>query len=471
MKKSGYHTTFHIYLIFLLSLLGAIAVAAGLFFMSITIQKPDGTGVRSDWPKEVATQLEEGLTFDQGEPLLREELVNFLQDNEIGLQILDESGHQIFEYRKPEGTSSFYSAAEVLQFSQSGRVDREGVTVSTLSGTVSHGDREYVYLLYFPLNVRQVTMYLSGERFDGGKQILLAVVAALVLLILAAGGVYGFWITRQMDKIGTSVREIAERSYQTSPVQGVFGALYDCLNALNEEIRQGDRLQEHTDTMRREWIANITHDLKTPLSPIKGYAEMLEEGGVHEGESQRYGGIMRKNADYMEALIEDLMLTYQLESHVVSVHYREDDLVRFLRELAIHILNTPEYENRTIHFESDVESFLYSFDRTLLERALRNLIVNAFVHGEEDTEVWLRISGSDGRPQIEVEDNGRGMTQKETERIFDRYYRGTDTGQKPEGTGLGLAIVEGIVKLHGGKITVESLPGAWTVFHISLHKN
>ena len=138
----------------------------------------------------------------------------------------------------------------------------------------------------------------------------------------------------------------------------------------------------------------------------------------------------------------------------------------FLRELAIDILNTPEYEERTIHFETEEADFLYSFDQTLLTRAFRNLIINAFVHGEADSEVTLRVSASNTALNISVADNGKGIELEAAEHLFDRYYRGTSTQQRSEGSGLGLAIAKSIIELHGGTISVSSAPNRGTVFCI-----
>ncbi len=119
------------------------------------------------------------------------------------------------------------------------------------------------------------------------------------------------------------------------------------------------------------------------------------------------------------------------------VKREKQNLIRFLKELAIDILNTPEYENRIIHFETAADVVSFTFDQTLFTRAFRNLIINAFVHGNENTEITLRVLVSDFVLKIDLSDNGRGMRPEITEHLFDRYYRGTDTRQKPEGSGLG----------------------------------
>ena len=150
----------------------------------------------------------------------------------------------------------------------------------------------------------------------------------------------------------TSIQDISGRCYLPVKAKGAFRDLYNSLNELDAGVKTSDKLREETENMRREWIANITHDLKTPLSPIKGYAEVLHDDTEKTAvEYRRYAGIMLKNAAYMENLIDDLKLTWQLENNMLPINRQEQNIVRFLRELSIDILNRPEYENRMILFE------------------------------------------------------------------------------------------------------------------------
>lgn len=465
MKQSGYRTVFHIYLIFFLSLLGAVLLAGVLFLQTIFIRTPNGTSVRSDWPRKFTEEFHDQIIFPDDAPKIKQAGIDLLLENEVGIQILDASGREVSSYQRPEQAPTAYSSAELLHLLQTGKLGDS--TMTAFTGSVSNAGEQYIYLLYFPVNISKVTMYVGGNRFAGGKAILLPILSALLLLVLILGVVYGLYTTKAMKRLTAAVREIAGRSYLPMQDHGVFHDLYDSLNTLDSEIRSSDQLRTQTEKMREEWIANITHDLKTPLSPIKGYAELLHEtGGGDREQCRRYAGIMLKNASYMEALIDDLKLTYQLENGMLPIHREEQNVVRFLKELAITILNTPEFERRTIHFESAEETLFFSFDQTLFTRAFRNLIINAFVHGDERTEVTLRIAASDSALQIVVADNGKGMSQEMTEHLFDRYYRGTNTDQKPEGSGLGLAIAKGIIELHGGRITVASIPAVGTTFQI-----
>ncbi len=465
MKRSGYRTIFHIYLIFFLALLGTVLLAGYFFFQTVSVRTPAGTNIRSDWPKVFAADFWEQIIFINDVPQVKQAGMALLQEHEVGIQILDASGSEVFSYQKPEQAGTAYSSAELLQLVQSGKSADGEMTVC--AGIAADAGTEYACLLYFPVNVSRVTMYVNGERFAGGKTMIVPVLAALFLLVLVSGVLYGLLTTRAIKRLTTAIREISVRRYLPVQEQGVFHDLYDSLNTLDAEIRASDHLRAQTEKTREEWIANITHDLKTPLSPIRGYAEILQETDGSDREHRRhYAGVMLKNVSYMEKLIDDLKLTYQLENGMLPIHREQQNIVRFLKELAIDILNTPEYENRIIHFESAEETVAFPFDQMLFTRAFRNLIINAFVHGKEHTEVAVSIVSSRAALKIRVADNGNGMKPEEAQRLFDRYYRGTNTEQKSEGTGLGLAIAKGIIDLHGGTISVSSIPGAGMTFEI-----
>lgn len=393
-----------------------------------------------------------------------------MQENKIGIQILDEAGNEVYSFQTSEKAITHYSIPDLLQLNQTGRLDTE--TGTSLVGIANHQETGYIYIIHFPVEIKKITMYLNGERFMGGKTVILSTVGILLIVILAAGIVYGFWTARIISRLSASIKDISKRSYLPLPDSGAFGELYDSLNILDTEIKTSDKLREETENMRREWIANITHDLKTPLSPIKGYSEiLLDDTAKTEEQCRRYVGIMLKNTAYMENLLDDLKLTYQLESGMVPVHRQEQNLVRFLRELTIDILNRPEYENRCIHFESLDDTILFPFDSKLLTRAFQNLIINAFVHGDNSTEITLNINASEYAVNITVADNGNGMSGEEIDRLFERYFRGTNTENKTEGTGLGLAIVKNIVELHSGTISVSGLPHMGTAFLIGFQRN
>ena len=225
--------------------------------------------------------------------------------------------------------------------------------------------------------------------------------------------------------------------------------------------------------MRNEWITNITHDLKTPLSPIKGYAELLTSNADIDKETmQEYGEIILKNVNHTEKLINDLKLTYQLDSGAMPFNPQSVNLVRYMKELAIDIVNDPAFKDRDIVFESSVQNFEICIDMDLFRRAMNNLIINALTHNPQETKVKISVDMNvDKETCICISDNGKGMCEEEQAELFNRYYRGTNTKEKPEGSGLGLAIAKQIITLHNGNIYVKSKVNEGTQFTVTIPPN
>lgn len=467
MRKSGYRSTLHIYFIFLTALL-CVTIFAALFSLSIiTVHTPGGSAERSSYPKEFTVGFQEQIVFTDNTPRIKQSGLELLQSNHAGIQILNDSGQEIVSYQKPEDFRDSYSYRDLLEISETGHINDSGTT--SFVGALEHNGKDYTYIVHFPVNIAKVTMYMNGDRFTAGKQILFLCLGVMFLTILIAGFIYGFRITNIISRLSHSIQNIAQRSYIPTADRGAFRDLFDSLDHLDAEIKASDKVAEETENLRKEWISNITHDLKTPLSPIKGYAEMLSEKDIiSEEQVKKYSQVMLKNVSYMESLINDLKLTYQLDSGMVPIQNEHRNIVRFLKELVIDILNNPEYENREIHFDCPEEEITLFFDSKLMTRAFQNLILNAFAHGNEDTEITLRIAKAGSMVQIIVSDNGNGIKPEEANRLFQRYYRGTNTEQKTAGTGLGLAITRSIIEAQGGSIMVESELGIGTDFKIYL---
>ena len=167
--------------------------------------------------------------------------------------------------------------------------------------------------------------------------------------------------------------------------------------------------------------------------------------------------------------MNDLKLTYQLEAGAFPYTPQNIRIVRFLKELVIDIINDPAFSERVIEFESDMQEATAKFDPNLLRRAIQNIVVNALVHNPSDTKVKITVNrAQNDRFTISICDNGNGMSETELSNLWNRYYRGTSTKEKPEGSGLGLAIAKQIITLHDGDITVKSEPGVGTEFIINL---
>lgn len=376
--------------------------------------------------------------------------------------MIDTNGDEIQSFDKPQEISDHYSPSDILNIFQNG-MDH----YSVFFGSVELEDKEWTYMIGFPIQVSKVILYVNEERFATFKPVVLVMFGVMLLLLVISSFIYGFIVSKQMKQIRKAIREVVSRAYLPAMSGNFFSDIYEELNILNSEIRSSDEARAKDEKLREEWIANITHDLKTPLSPIKGYAELISNPSseTEPNEFREYGSIILKNTAYAEELINDLKLTYQLKNRMFPLDKCEQDIVCFMKEMIIDLFNNPEYELRNISFYSSRENIQLSFDGTLLKRALNNLLTNALVHNSRDAEISVSIKVENGI-KISIQDNGRGMKKEELDHLFTRYYRGENTTVKPEGSGLGMAIAKQIIELSGGSIRAESVLGIGTCITI-----
>lgn len=140
-----------------------------------------------------------------------------------------------------------------------------------------------------------------------------------------------------------------------------------------------------------------------------------------------------------------------------------------MKELVIDIVNDPAFDKRTIEFESELPELMIAVDPDLLRRAVGNIVINALVHNPVDAKVKITVNKAPNNSlSISICDNGSGMDEAVLSDLWNRYYRGTNTKERPEGSGLGLAIAKQIITLHCGDISVKSNPGVGTEFIILL---
>lgn len=452
-----------VFLAGLVLLAGAAAIC--LHYYLFSIPEPEGLSLAS-WPNRFTENFSLWMDIGDGKVKIEDIGLERLDEYGLWLQVIDETGCEVFSHNKPDDYPTSYLASELMAFGTSGYNNKDTIFASSFekSGEV------FNYLIGFPYAVGKYMLYYNGETVGRLSPVFRSVVFVVFSSVTAAFFVYGFWITRQMGKITRGIGNVLHSTYRPLKEKGIFKSIYTALNKMDTEIKRSNQLKEDTERARREWIANITHDLKTPLSPVKGYAELLADGSVTESQAiQEYGSIILKNVDHTEKLVDDLKLTYQLEAGVFPFAHQQIKMVRYLKELVIDIANDPSFHNRDIEFESNLAEFTAVIDPSLFRRAVQNLIINALVHNPADTKVIIAVTAKQETcVRISIRDNGLGMSEEEQAGLFTRYYRGTNTRENPEGCGLGLAIAKQIIELHGGEIIVRSRTGEGSVFTILL---
>ena len=450
-KKTSYKSIIHLYILLFVIFVAILAISCGTILYVVSTVMPDGQTILNRWPIDFTNDFSRQIIFTNGKPQITDTGLELLAKNNLWLQVINESGHEVLSYEKPPSVTEQYNAIGLLElYKYGGNFD-----YTPFIGSVKNGSEEWVYIIGFPIQISKITMYVDANRFTSGKPVILVLLMTAAFIFLIMGGIYGLWITKQLFKMTKAVGQIASRSYDSVEDKSVFGDVYDSLNTLDSVIRESDEERKKTEIMREEWIANITHDLRTPLSPIKGYAELLTEVYLSPEDIKRYGETILKNTTYAETLVDDLKLAYQLKNNMIPIDRKDENITRFLKEVIIDILNNPNYADRKISFIGQDAPVAYPFDRTLMQRAFDNLLYNSLKHNPPETEIVVSLALNDDIC-IHIRDNGRGISENELEKLFERYYRGTNTEENAGGTGLGMAIAKQIIEFHGGTIHVES---------------
>jgi two-component system phosphate regulon sensor histidine kinase PhoR len=227
----------------------------------------------------------------------------------------------------------------------------------------------------------------------------------------------------------------------------------------------------HLENIRREFVANVSHELKTPITSIKGYVETLQEGAIDDkGNARKFLEIIFKQADLLHALVDDLLSLSQIEQEAEreEVHLAEEPVRRII-EAAIAAYETRARERHIQVLLQCRGEIIVKANSRLLEQAVGNLLDNAIKYSEPRGTVKIEVTQNEGEVAIKVSDHGSGIAPEHLPRLFERFYR-VDKGRSRElgGTGLGLAIVKHIIQAHGGDVTVESTPGKGSTFTIHL---
>ena len=225
------------------------------------------------------------------------------------------------------------------------------------------------------------------------------------------------------------------------------------------------------ENLRRDFVANVSHELKTPITSIKGFVETLQEGAVNNPEdAQRFLGIIAKHADRLNSIIEDLLSLSRIEQQAeVSQVALENAPVRDVLNAAIQLCQ-PKAVPKDIRITLDCpQGLTATINPPLLEQAVVNLIDNAVKYSSPGKPIQVRAAASDDAIRISVRDEGCGIAAEHLSRIFERFYR-VDKARSRQlgGTGLGLSIVRHIALAHGGSVNVTSTVGQGSTFTITL---
>ncbi|OEH94432.1 sensor histidine kinase [Bacillus solimangrovi] len=247
------------------------------------------------------------------------------------------------------------------------------------------------------------------------------------------------------------------------------------IHSLAEHLKRAEIDRQKLDESKRDWMAGISHDLKTPLTYITGYSALLlnEEYSWTEEEKTSFINEISHKSHHIDALIQDLNLSFKMNNSdsPIPLNKSQGNIIEFTKKLIADVGNDPRSFNYYLSFQSKENNIEIAFDEHLIYRALQNLIMNAILHNPEGTSVKVSvINNGEEFIEIVISDDGVGMDQYTIDNLFKKYYRGTTTNSSEFGTGLGMAIVKSLILAHGGEINVESEVSKGTSLTVRLPK-
>jgi len=355
---------------------------------------------------------------------------------------------------KSPGEKKIFSAAAYTH---------EGKTVGYIYTIVGGNDYDTLLSEHKGSYIRKISV----------QTMLYALVAAFLIALLAV-----YLLTRNFNKITHAFRSFQKGDHDARVKglkHGEMALLANTFNDMADTIQSNINDLQSVDTLRKELIANISHDLRTPIASIRGFVETLIIKGddLSEEKKKWYMEIVIKNVDKLKKLVDDLFELSKLEAKQLPIQQEAIQMAEIIQDIADKYRIIAKEKGVSLNTVYSKDLPLVYADIALIDRALQNIIDNAIAHCKKGDVVTLELSREDQEVKITISDTGCGIAEKELPHIFERYRKGKFLNDTKEGSGLGLAIVKRIMDLHNINISVKSVLNQGTAFFFSLpiHQN
>ena len=365
---------------------------------------------------------------------------------------IDENGDVLYDTRRDSSTLENHSGRKEVR---EALAEGEGEDVR-MSDTV--GQEMY----YYALLLDDGTVLRASKSMDGLVRTALGnlpIMAGLAAVMLVLAYFLAKWQTKRL------VRPLYELDLEHPLENKTYEELTPFLEAMDKQNKE----KEAVSNMRKEFSANVSHELKTPLTSISGYAEIMKNGMVRQEDIPLFSERIYKEARRLITLVEDIIKLSKLDEESVELEKQEVDLYELTREIVSRL--APQASQKNIRMELSGEPVNYFGIRQILDEMIYNVCENAVKYNNEYGRVSVWVGNTLDGPKVTVSDTGIGIPKEHHERIFERFYRVDKSHSKERGgTGLGLSIVKHGALLHGAKVTVDSAPGRGTRIEMQFPK-
>lgn len=311
------------------------------------------------------------------------------------------------------------------------------------------------------------------------------VIFLFVFSFLSGGGFISWFLIKPLLFMISLINNLSEGIYHCSKDNrtvytksgrlktryALYKEVLNNIDVLAKNLQEAEAERNALEQSKRDWISGVSHDLKTPLSYIIGYAALLkdEEHQWTEAEKRSFSISIYEKGKYIEELIGDMNLSFKMDESkgTLPLHPTNIMLNRLLQNVIADISSHPDAAAYPISLQVGKQDVQIEADEKLLSRAFENLIMNAVRHNPEGTRINVNVTQDASAVRIRISDTGLGMEENTLQQIFNRYYQ-KETSEATLSSGLGLSIVKSIIEAHRGSLSVNSHSGKGTVFHIRL---
>lgn len=277
----------------------------------------------------------------------------------------------------------------------------------------------------------------------------------LIYWILASG------ILRSVRPIVKGIESLTEENYICVKEKGLLSSLAHALNKTAQKLHSQDELLRKKEMAQANWIAGVSHDIRTPLSTVLGYSSQLEEDASLSIENRKKAELIRQQSMRMKHLINDLNLASKLEYNIHPFRFQEINLISLLRQTVVDFLNMDVHGRYPMEWETSpsLTSCILRGDPNLIQRAVSNLVINATTHNPGGCTIHVSLKQAPDFCKITVWDNGIGVTDEQLESLRNKpHYMVCDNSATEQQHGLGLLIVKQIADIHHGSVLMDHSP-------------
>ncbi len=404
-------------------------------------------------PWSAAQEAADAMTEANGTWTISPEMEQKLQSEQVWAVYIDnETGQALWHSGNlPEEIPLQYTASQIASLTRGYLSD-----YPTFTGTGEKG----LMILGYPKESFWKHMYASWDfqMIESVPRTILTVLGANIILVLVIYLGANSGLLRSVKPIAEGIQKLPTGEAVSLKERGILSELAADINQTSEMLQTQKYLLMKKEAARANWIAGVSHDIRTPLSMVMGYADQLSESkGLNEEEKKKAEVIVRQSRR-IKNLINDLNLASKLEYNMQPLSMKQENAVAIVRQVVVDFMNMDIEQRYPIQWETpeDLNVCLIRADRELLMRAVSNLIQNSMNHNEEGCTIYVSVTETEKNCEICVEDDGRGVTDEELKKLTAApHYMVCDSSATEQRHGLGLLIVRQIARSHGGRIVIS----------------